>query len=285
MSYDVERAIYQTLIEGGLTPEGAAGSMGNMKAESGMISNIAQRGTTTLSDEQYTAAADAGMIDFIHDSVGYGLCQWTYYTRKAELLQFAKSNGVSVGDFQMQTKFYLKELQVYPGVAYTLSNSHDLKQCSDIVCTEFERPAYNNLDDRYKFALEFYERFKDLQVPGLSAPSFATSVDSDPKPSPTQNAFNAQMTFSGLLSNLVSKITGKKSLINAQMPVLKEGDQGAGVAAIQVALKYHQVDLGTEGTLGLWEPGTTRGVKMFQLDNNIPVTGELDAETWSKLMQ
>ena len=85
------KTIYDALISAGLTQEGACGLMGNMMAESTMKSNIAQRGMTGLSDEQYTAAADNDMISFATDSVGYGLCQWTSSDRKAKLLAFAKN--------------------------------------------------------------------------------------------------------------------------------------------------------------------------------------------------
>ena len=105
------KTIYKALIDAGLTPEGACGLMGNMMAESSMKADIAQRGMTALSDEQYTAAADAGTIDFVHDAVGYGLCQWTFHTRKAELLAFARARGVSVGDETTQMQFCLRELQ------------------------------------------------------------------------------------------------------------------------------------------------------------------------------
>ena len=99
------RTIYDALIAAHLTPEGACSVMGNMRAESAMKSNIAQRGMTTMTDEQYTAAADNGTINFTSDSVGYGLCQWTFHTRKAALLAFAHAKGVSVGDEAMQVQY------------------------------------------------------------------------------------------------------------------------------------------------------------------------------------
>lgn len=294
MSYEQDKEIYLILLEGGLTPEGAAGSMGNMYAESTMKANIAQRGMTTLSDEAYTAAVDShnpvAEYQFIHDSVGYGLCQWTSWDRKDNLLKFVKELGASIGDFRAQTRFYLKELKSFPKSLNILTASHDLKECSDIVCTDFERPAVNNLDARYRYSLEFYNKFKDLAIPGLNAPSVEPAHIPEQKPartdeSPVQSAFNAQNLFSNLITGIASKIIGKKVMNNAQMPVLKEGDQGPGVAAIQVALKYHRVDVGTTGTLGIWESGTTNGVKAFQSANGIPVTGQMDGPTWSKLMQ
>ena len=158
------RTIYDTLRAAGLTAEGACALMGNMAAESGMKVNIAQRGMTKLSDEDYTALADNGIPidgkDFANDSVGYGLCQWTYHTRKAALLALCKSRGVSVGDEQAQVEFCLQELQrEYPMLYLELRSSHDMYQCTYDVCVKYERPAVNNIDVRYKYAQQFYNEF------------------------------------------------------------------------------------------------------------------------------
>lgn len=154
------KTIYDALISAGLTVEGACGLMGNMQAESMMKANIAQRGMTRMSDEDYTNAADNGLIDFAQDSVGYGLCQWTYHTRKAALLAFCKARGVSVGDEQAQVAFCLQELQRdYPMLLLELKSSHDMRQCTADVCTKYERPAVNNIDARYQFAQRLYNEF------------------------------------------------------------------------------------------------------------------------------
>lgn len=277
-----EQTIYTSLIRAGLTPEGAAGSMGNMFAESTMKANIAQRGMTNLSDEEYTAAADMGQIDFIHDAVGYGLCQWTYFTRKAGLLSYARECGVSVGDEDMQVNYFLKELQDYPGVLSMLMTSHDLELCSRIVCTEFERPAVNNLEDRYRFSKQFYDKFAGMDI-SQAFTSYDQPYLSDggrekqSEPKDTLGSF-----FSGLFN--FSGSSEKIKMKNAKMPVLKEGDTGAGVAAVQVALKYHKIDLGDSGTLGIFEAGTTMGLKDFQRRNGLAATGEVDPDTWGRLM-
>ena len=145
--------IYNILRSSGMTHEGTLGLMGNMMAESNLVPNIAQRGMTKLTDAQYTAAADNGLIDFTHDSVGYGLCQWTHPKRKEHLLQFAKAQGTSVGDGDMQTRFACLEMQAdYPHVWKTLCSSDSIDACSDMVCIEYERPAVNNLEARRAFA-------------------------------------------------------------------------------------------------------------------------------------
>lgn len=59
-----------------------------------------------FSDAEYTAAVDSGAYgNFIHDSAGYGLAQWTYWSRKKTLYDHAKAAGVSIADMNMQLAF------------------------------------------------------------------------------------------------------------------------------------------------------------------------------------
>ena len=144
-----ELSILKLLVQGGMTPIAACAMGGNMYCESTMESNIAQRGMTSLSDAEYTAAADAGTIDFVHDAVGYGLCQWTYYTRKQKLLEYARAYGVSVGDETMQVKFCLEELRTeYASLWSYLQTAQTLYSAAASICKEYERPAVNNIQDR-----------------------------------------------------------------------------------------------------------------------------------------
>lgn len=148
--------IFDVLTSAGMTAEGACAVMGNFMAESSMIPNIAQRGMTKLTDAQYTAAADNGLIDFAHDQVGYGYAQWTYHTRKANLLEYAKHSGVSVGDPEMQVRFCIKELQAdFHTIWADLCQSHDLFQLTQIVCNVYENPAVKNVGTRHEFAQGF----------------------------------------------------------------------------------------------------------------------------------
>jgi hypothetical protein len=60
--------------------------MGNLDAESGLRSNNLQDTYSrefNLTDAQYTAAVDNGTYTkFVNDEAGYGLAQWTYWSRK-----------------------------------------------------------------------------------------------------------------------------------------------------------------------------------------------------------
>ena len=89
----IERII-NFLRSKGLNDFGIAGVLGNLFAESGLNSRNLQNTYEKkfgMTDQQYTDAVDNGTYtNFIYDKAGYGLCQWTYWSRKQNLLNFAK---------------------------------------------------------------------------------------------------------------------------------------------------------------------------------------------------
>ena len=197
------KEIYDLLRAAGMTRAGALGMMGNMMAESSLKANIAQRGMTKLSDAEYTAAADSGKIDFVHDSVGYGLCQWTFWTRKKALLEFAQYHGASVGDGEMQMQFLVDELMTeYPAVYKVLCSSDIIDECADIVCTKYERPAVNNLDVRRGFARKFEAEIQDK-------PKHKDPIQATFPPDPSVKQIQYVMFDNGYWP--VEKINGYKS--------------------------------------------------------------------------
>ena len=129
-----------------MTACGAAGLMGNLYAESGLIpTNLQNTYEKKLgyTDASYTAAVDSGAYtNFAKDGAGYGLAQWTYHTRKAALLAFAKAAGKSVGDLETQLAFLVHELGgSFPAVLSALKTAKTVRAASDVVLLKFERPA------------------------------------------------------------------------------------------------------------------------------------------------
>ena len=138
--------IWNYLIAKGLTPAGTAGLMGNLYAESGFkATNLQNTYEKKLgyTDASYTKAVDDGSYtNFAKDAAGYGLAQWTYHTRKAALLAFAQAAGKSVGDLETQLDFLIKEMsEGYSGLLNTLKTTTSIQTASDLVLTQFERPA------------------------------------------------------------------------------------------------------------------------------------------------
>lgn len=158
------QTIYNTLIAAGMTHAGACGMLGNMKAESGLIANIAQRGMTSLTDEEYTEKFDREPETCYKDGVGYGLYQLTYWTRKRGYSEYAHSKGVSVGDEQTQVEYCIIELKSYPTLWKFLCTTDEVITAADRICSEFERPAVNNFAVREKFAQTFAQSLKKAEA-------------------------------------------------------------------------------------------------------------------------
>ena len=130
---------------------GVAGLMGNLEAESGLIPYRLQGDFSTgyVTSAQYTRDVDAGIIsknDFIHNGPnggGYGLAQWTFYTRKQGLYEMWQSGGYeSIGSIELALDYLWYELQTtFPGVVSTLKKATSIRQASDKVLFDFENPA------------------------------------------------------------------------------------------------------------------------------------------------
>ena len=142
----VERMLYAFFKNKGLCNNGIFGLFGNLYAESGMKPGNLQNSSEKklgLTDEAYTAAVDSGNYkNFVHDSAGYGLAQWTYWSRKEAMLAFHQAKGASIGDALTQAEFLYKELsEGYKSVLSVLKTAASIREASDAVLLQFERPA------------------------------------------------------------------------------------------------------------------------------------------------
>ena len=136
--------IWSFFKDRGLNDFATAGLMGNLFAESGLKSNILQHPFKTKlnhTDESYTTSVDNGSYtNFVKDEAGYGLAQWTFWSRKQALFNYAKSVSKSIGDIYMQLNFLWQELQSYQAVISVLKSATSIRQASDIVLIKFEQP-------------------------------------------------------------------------------------------------------------------------------------------------
>lgn len=129
----------------GLNDFAIAGIMGNLNAESALKPTNLQNSYQSklgYTDDTYTAAVDSGAYtNFVKDCAGYGLAQWTYWSRKQALLDYARSLGKSIGDLTMQLEFMWKEMQGYKSMMTTLKAATSILEASNAVLTQYERPA------------------------------------------------------------------------------------------------------------------------------------------------
>ncbi len=162
-----EEKIWNFLVGKGLSKAGAAGLMGNLFAESALNPKNLQGSYEKKlghTDDSYTAAVDNGSYNnFVRDSAGYGLAQWTYWSRKQNMLEFARAAGKSIGDLGMQLDFLFKELsEGYKSVLTVLKTATTVKAASDSVLLDYERPADQSNTVKTKragYGQKYYDKY------------------------------------------------------------------------------------------------------------------------------
>lgn len=176
------KVIYAYLNEKIGNPIGVCALIGNLYAESGLKpTNMQNCYEGKFNDETYTSAVDDGSYDnFINDAIGYGLAQWTYWSRKQGLLETARLYQLSVGDISVQLVYLWKELSTkYPTVLRALTNATDIRTASDVVVKQFERPANMNKESCLKTRASYGEKFYKELVANTQSEDVYTVVKGD----------------------------------------------------------------------------------------------------------
>ena len=157
---DNASSIKSYLTSHGFTRAGAAGLMGNLYAESGLnpaVYEYAHQRRIGLSQEEYVRKTNDGSYkNFVSDAVGFGLAQWTYWSRKQALYNACKGR---IADLNCQLGYLVSELRNdFRGVYRTLTSSSDVNSCCDKVLLEFERPAnaHGQINKRRGYCRNYY---------------------------------------------------------------------------------------------------------------------------------
>lgn len=160
-----EKSIFDSLRARGFTVQGSCAVLANMHAESACRpDNLQNIGNARLkmTDAEYTAAVNGGTYTkFATDSHGYGLCQWTYHTRKAALLKLAQSRGVSIDDIGAQVDFMISEMSKSK-LLPKIKNAADIAEATRRMMLDYERPANQteaNVETRIRYARIYYAEF------------------------------------------------------------------------------------------------------------------------------
>lgn len=255
MTDQESKALYiaQRCVAAGMTMAGAAGVITNIQHESVFSTiNVEDRyhQDTKKSDEYYTQMVDTNpSYDFANDGgrhYGYGLCQWTYPTRKTELRNVCREKGVSIGDRDTQIDFMFMELKRdFPVVWKALTSSNSAYNCAWQFCRWFENPANPEASAEYRAnkAAPWYDflvqHIKD-EVP-----------DDAPQP---------------------------KADHSLKLRTIDKNCEGFDEALL---LKGLLLCRGYENVLeNLWD-----AVRQFQMDNSLAVDGIVGPKTWQKLLE
>lgn len=263
------KTIWDTLMQKIGNACGVAGLMGNMYAESALIPNNLQNTGNTktgMSDAQYTAAVDAGTYtNFVKDSHGYGLCQWTYHTRKQALLNYAKQKSASIGNLAMQLEFAVKELsESYAAVMNTLKTAKSVREASDAVLLKYERPANTGTSVQEKRA-SYGQKYFDQYASGSTAPSTPSTPEEPESAAPSAPAQVTEVKASSPAMSFTASLAGTYTIrANGGLNIR----DGAGtskkilvVAPNGLAVKNYGYYTNVSGTKWLYIQFTLDGVK------------------------
>lgn len=195
---DINKQIWDFLKSKGLTDYACAGVEGNLYCESGCRPNNLQNTYEKylgLFDEEYTALVDSGIYtNFVHDSAGYGLAQWTYWSRKQNLLDYAHGRDTSIADLDMQLDFLWQEMP--QSLKDKLNSTTSVYDATKIFMCEFERPANQSdlaIQGRSTISQKFYDQYAtgdndNMNVTYSNSPLATDHVDLNKNSNP-RNAY------------------------------------------------------------------------------------------------
>ena len=253
---------YNLLRGYGLSEAGALGLIGNWVCESGCEPNRLQgdfspyrSASKTYVTQLETFAKDRNT--FARDGMGFGLAQWTYYTRKEELYDEWRASSLAIDSVDLQVRFAVKELKRdYPKLWQFLGCTDDIYLACSQVCREYERPAYNNIDARYNAAVKARS---ELDLTGESQPA-------TPPESPSSSSTSS--------SQQQAEIFWPPRTIDKNM-------DGKDVAVLQAVLAARGYS--TQVT-GIFDSYLEERVKTFQRAQGLTADGVVGPLTWAKLL-
>lgn len=158
-----------------------AGIMGNMECESNCEScrvqgDFTNDRSTSIAYANAVNKGEMSISQFSRDAKGWGLCQWTYFSRKENLLNSCRSQGKGIGDEEAQLAFMLAEMQMeFTSTWNKLLNCHSIYDAASYVCCEYELPMVKNVAARADFGQTIYNQFHGKDV----------TPEPDPEPSPS----------------------------------------------------------------------------------------------------
>lgn len=163
---------------------GAAALLGNIQAESAFNPENLQNSYEKklgFTDRTYTDAVNAGTYSrqqFAHDSAGYGLCQWTHWSRKQNMYDFISGSGQSIGSLEAQAAYALSELKGYR-LYDRIKACSTITDATRIILKEYEKPAdqsENNVTRRAGYAQNIYLQFHKQNAAPLTTPAIVSKL-------------------------------------------------------------------------------------------------------------
>lgn len=207
------------------------GILGNIKAESNCRGNNLQNSYEKklgFTDETYTEALDNGTYtkdDFTYDHAGYGLCQWTYWSRKENLYDFWKRcyPTSSISDIPMQVSFLY--IEIGDVLRNKLMSASTVEEAARIFMLDFEKPANQseeNIQRRCQMARDLYMDYLSMKYQEDLTANDRVSISED-----DEDIYESKKGFSYLqiVNSLESMKVYLDIMINAVKSLAEENSQ------------------------------------------------------------
>lgn len=161
---DYKQYIFNYLMSKYQNKIGVCALMGNIQAESNFRPNNLQNSYEKKlgTDAEYTAKVNNGSytrLEFMKDCAGYGLAQWTYWSRKRDLYDYCTRKGkTDISNISYQLEFMSQELIGY-GLTGLIMTSQDIYKCTKEIMIKYENPADQSekaIEKRVGYATQIY---------------------------------------------------------------------------------------------------------------------------------
>lgn len=260
--------VYNLLRRAGCTEAGALGIIGNWDCESNCEPCRVQGDFSSFRSvsKAYVNALNLGQLtkdSFKNDQKGFGLAQWTYYTRKAELYDYWKQTGLAIDSAELQVAFAVKEFKRDFSSDWNLvCSTNDIYSAVKNVCARFENPAVHNNDARFQAAsrIKFQIDLNNWQS-GSDDPVTPDPGPDDPQPDPSPVP----------ASEYWPPRVVDKSMNGYDIMVLQSILKARGYAVSEV-----------DGNFG---EELDAAVRKFQTDYSLGADGVAGPKTWGRLLQ
>jgi len=196
---DYMPTIWNRLMDEFHNEVGVAGVMGNLYAESGCTSYACQPSRPYDVCITYINKVNSHAIskyNFVHygcsstggvasSQLGFGLAQWTYYTRKDDLYDFMFANGNDISDLENQIAYVIEEISADSTMYNIVSTSTDINEVTDYILKHYENPkdqSYAVKKTRRGYATDIYNEYSGttpIEPPDPQPPSPDTPIPKD----------------------------------------------------------------------------------------------------------
>ena len=183
---DKPKVIWDRFKAAGFTDIATAAILGNLYDESHLNSNNLQNSFEkkfNMDDTAYTSIVNSKLYpeeSFCKDGAGYGLAQWTYWTRKQGLYEYTVKQGFSIDDFERQISYIITEMNGYKGFVANLNAKKNLSDATIIVLTQYEKPADQSAvvkERRTKYAQLYFDKYATNKIQIVDNGSFTVKVN------------------------------------------------------------------------------------------------------------